>query len=143
MNLHSTPPDPDAPARGEAATTMQMLRELMQEAVGYGRDLVQLFSTELTEKARSMQVLAGMVGAALLFLLFSFCWLSLALIGVISYGLDSWRWALLIVGVGYAIIGLLLLIPVAHGVKSGLFRFDNTRRRLREDTQYVKTKLAA
>ncbi|HET9783720.1 MAG TPA: phage holin family protein [Terriglobales bacterium] len=141
MNLQSTPPDPNA--RGEAATTMEMLRELMQEAVGYGRDLLQLFSTELNEKARSIRVLAGMVGAALLFLLFSFCWLSLALIGVISYGLDSWRWALLIVGVAYAIIGLLLLIPVAHGVKSGLFRFDNTQRRLKEDTKYVKTKLAA
>jgi uncharacterized membrane protein YqjE len=143
MNLQSTPPDPNASTRGEAATTMDMLRTLMQEAVGYGRDLLQLFSTELNEKARSMRVLAGMVGAALLFLLFSFCWLSLALIGVISYGLDSWRWALLIVGVGYAIIGLLLLIPVAHGVRSGLFRFDNTQRRLKEDTQYVKTKLAA
>lgn len=140
MNPDSTPTDPQAP---ETPTTLEMLRQLLREGVDYGRGLAQLFQTELREKARSLRVLAGMAAAALLFLLFSFCWLSLALIGVISYGLDSWRWALLIVGVGYALIGLGLLIPLAHGIRSGLFRFDQTQRRVKEDTEYVKTKLAA
>jgi MFS family permease len=84
-----------------------------------------------------------MAGGGALFGFCGFLFLSGALIGAIAYGLASWRWALLIVGVGYALIGLLLLIPVAHGMKSGLFRFDNTQRRLKEDTQYVKSKLAA
>lgn len=137
------PVPPVSPAANPDASTLDMLRGLLQEAIQYGRDLAQLFLAEFKEKSRSLRVLIGIAGAAVLFLLFAFCWLSLALIGVISYGLGSWRWALLIVGVAYAIIGLLMLIPVAHGLTSGLLSFPHTQRRVQEDTKYVKTKLAA
>ncbi|MGH9413635.1 MAG: phage holin family protein [Terriglobales bacterium] len=137
------PPTPPNPADNPDASTIDMMRGLLQEAAAYGRDLVHLFFTELKEQSRSMKVLIGMAAAAGLFLTFAFCWLSLALVGVISYGIGSWRWALLIVGVGYAIIGLLMLIPVATGLKGALPTFEHTRRRIEEDTQYVKNKLAA
>ncbi|MGH9476257.1 MAG: phage holin family protein [Terriglobales bacterium] len=137
------PVRPTSPAANPDASTLDMLRGLVREAVQYGRDLAQLFLAELKEKSRSMRTLVAMGATAGLFLFFAFCWLSLALIGVISYGLGSWRWALLIVGVGYALIGLLMLIPVAHGLTSGLFSFPQTQRRVQEDRNYVKTKLAA
>lgn len=137
------PPIPPHPADNPDASTLEMLRGLMQEAAGYARDLLQLAIAELKEQSRSMKMLLGLGATAVLFLLFSFCWLSLALVGVISYGLNSWRWALLIVGVGYAIIGLLLLIPVAHGLKGAIPTLEHTRRRIEEDTKYLKNKLAA
>ncbi|MGH9467976.1 MAG: phage holin family protein [Terriglobales bacterium] len=141
--MNDDPSSPSNPAANPNASTMDMLRGLAQEAVQYGRDLLQLFVTEAKEKSRSLRVIGGLAAAAGLFLLFAFCWLSLALVGVISYGLGSWRWALLIVGVGYAIIGLLMMIPVIHGLTSGLLRFEHTQRRLKEDSEYIKNKLAA
>lgn len=141
--MSTTPPLPPNPADNPDASTIDMLRGLMQEAASYARDLIQLALTELKEQSRSMKTLIGLAATAALFLLFSFCWLSLALVGVISYGLNSWRWALLIVGVGYAIIGLLMLIPVAHGLKGAIPTMEHTRRRIEEDTKYVKNKLAA
>lgn len=124
-------------------STMEMLRQLMQEIAGYGRDLMQMFTTELKEKSRSMRTLAALSGAAVLLGLFSFAFLSGALIGAIAYGLASWRWALLIVGVGYGILAMLLLIPVAHALQGGLLSFEHTQRHLKEDAEWVKQKLAA
>ncbi len=137
------PPIPPHPSDNPDASTLDMLRGLFIEAAAYGRDLVQLAMAELKEQSRSMKMLIGLGATAGLFLFFAFCWLSLALVGVISYGLNSWRWALLIVGVGYAMIGLLLLIPVAQGLKGAIPTMEHTRRRIEEDTKYVKNKLAA
>ncbi|MGH9486906.1 MAG: phage holin family protein [Terriglobales bacterium] len=139
----ATPPPSDNPAANPNASTLDMVRGLLRDAVEYGRDLFQLFITEFKEKSRSLLVVVGMAVTAGLFALFSFCWLSLALIGVISYGIGSWRWAFFIVGIGYGIIGLLMLIPVAHGLQGGLLSFQHTKRRLEEDSKYIKSKLAA
>jgi len=124
-------------------TTIDMLRELMREMASYARDLARMFMTELGEKSRSMRYLAAMGGAAALFGFFSFAFLSGALIGAIAYGLASWRWALLIVGVGYGFLGLLLLIPVGHALQGGLLSFEHTQRHLKDDAEWVKHKLAA
>lgn len=124
-------------------STADILRTLAQEITAYLRDLSRLFTTELSEKVRAMGTMVALAGAALLFLLFSFCFLSLALIGAISYGLASWRWALLIVGVAWGVIGLLLLLPLAHAIRGGLLKFERTQRHLKEDPEFVKNKLAA
>lgn len=133
---------PDNP-ENTSASTIDMLRELMQEIAGYARDLMRMFLIEVGEKSRSMRYLAAMGGAAALLGLFSFAFLSGALIGVIAYGLDSWRWALLIVGVGYGVIALLLLVSLAHALQGGLLSFEHTKRHLRADAEWVKHKLAS
>ena len=92
-------------------TTTDMVRELLHEVADYGRDLARLAGAEWKEKSHSLRTLAVMGASAALVLFTSFMLLTVALVGVIAYGLDSWRWALLIVGVGYGIIGLLSLIP--------------------------------
>ena len=124
-------------------TTTDMVRELLHEVADYGRDLARLAGAEWKEKSHSLRTLALMGASAALVLFTSFMLLTVALVGVIAYGLDSWRWALLIVGVGYGIIGLLSLIPVSHALRSGLFQFSHTRERVRQDAQWVKHKLAA
>ncbi|HEY7854988.1 MAG TPA: phage holin family protein [Terriglobales bacterium] len=124
-------------------TTTEMLRELMREVADYGRDLARLAGAEWKEKSHSLRTLAMAAGAAALVLFTSFMLLTVALVGAIAYGLDSWRWALLIVGVCYGIIGLLSLIPVSHALRSGLFQFSHTRERVRVDAEWVKHKLAA
>lgn len=138
---HALDPAIHAPAAN--ASTLELIRTLLREGALYARDLSQMFSAELTEKARSLRTLAMLGGAAALFLLFSFCLLSFALVGALAYGLASWRWALLIVGVGWGIIGMFLLLPVAHALQHGLFKFEHTQRRLKEDSEWVKDKLAA
>lgn len=147
FNQPRTTPDPAGPFSSTQPSTpprtIEMLRQLMQEVAGYGRDLMQMFATELKEKSRSMRVLAALGGAAALFGFFSFAFLSGALIGAIAYGLASWRWALLIVGVGYGILAMLLLVPVAHALQGGLLSFEHTKRHLKEDAEWVKQKLAA
>lgn len=124
-------------------STVEMVRSLLREAADYGRDLARLFAAELNEKSRSLRTLAALALGAALFLLFSFCFLSLALIGAIAYGLASWRWALLIVGVAWGVVGLLLMLPIAHALQGGLLKFDRTRRHLKEDPEFIKNKLAA
>lgn len=139
----TTPFGTTPPAAGPPPSTMDMLRQLVQEVAGYARDLGRMFTAELGEKSRSLRTLAALGGAAALLGLFSFAFLSGALIGAIAYGLASWRWALLIVGVSYGILAMLLLIPVAHALQGGLLNFEHTKRHLKEDAEWVKQKLAA
>lgn len=151
MSDATLPPNPAAPrvepirppAASTPASTVDMLKQLFQEISGYARDLMRMFQTELAEKSRSMRTLVALGGAAALFGLFSFAFLSGALIGAIAYGLASWRWALLIVGVGYGIIAMLLLLPVSHALRGGLLSFEHTKRHLKEDAEWIKQKLAA
>ena len=124
-------------------STADMLRDLVREIALYGRDLAKMFAAELGEKSRSLRMLGMLAGAAAVLLLFSFGLLTVALVGAIAYGLASWRWALFIVGVGWGILGLLLLLPVAHALRHGLWNFDHTSRRIREDSEYAKRNLAA
>ncbi|HUX67475.1 MAG TPA: phage holin family protein [Terriglobales bacterium] len=131
----------DAPPR--PAGWVELVRELVLEARGYVRDLGGMARLELKLGARSLGTMVAMVAAGVLVLLFSFLFLSLALVGGIAYLLESWRWALLVVGVGYALIGAGMLGAVARRMRRGLLRFEHTRRRLREDAQYLKSKLAA
>ena len=131
----------DAPPR--PAGWVELVRELVLEARGYFRDLGGMVALELKQGARSLRTMGVLVGAGALVLLFSFVLLSLALVGLVAYWLESWRWALLIVGVGYAVIGGGMLAAVARGLRKGLLRFEHTRRRLREDARYLKSKLAA
>ena len=133
---------PDNPG-STSTSTIDMVRELMQEIAGYARDLMRMFLAEVGEKSRSMRYLAAMGGVAALLGLFSFAFLSGALIGAIAYGLASWRWALLIVGVAYGVLAMLLLIPLAHALRGGLFSFEHTKRHLRADAEWVKHKLAS
>ncbi|MGH9416901.1 MAG: phage holin family protein [Terriglobales bacterium] len=146
--MSTTPPLRPPPGSAAAqplsdASLLELVRQLLREASDYARDLLRLFSTELGEKTRSVGILAGLAGGAMLLLLFSFAFLSGALIGAIAWGLASWRWSLLIVGVAYGLIGMGLLLPVSHGLRSGLFRFNRTQHRLKEDAEWVKKKLAA
>lgn len=124
-------------------STADMLRDLVREIAQYARDLAKMFAAELGEKSRSLRILGMLGAAAAVLLLFSFGLLTVALVGAIAYGLASWRWALLIVGVGWGIIGLLLLLPLAHALQHGLLKFDHTAHRIREDSEYVKRNLAA
>lgn len=135
MSTFEAPPRP--------AGWVELVRELVREVRGYFRDLGGMVALELKQGARSLRTMGILVGAGALVLLFSFVLLSLALVGWIAYLLDSWRWALLIVGVGYAAIGGGMLAAVARGLRKGVLRFEHTRRRLREDARYVKSKLAA
>lgn len=125
------------------ASLLELVRQLLREGSDYLRDLARMFNTELGEKARSMRVLAGLAGGAMLLLLFSFAFLSGALIGAIAWGLASWRWALLIVGVAYGLLGMGLLLPLSHGLRGGLLRFRRTEHRLKEDAEWVKKKITA
>jgi len=135
MGTFDVPPRP--------AGWVELVRELVLEARGYFRDLGGMVALELKQGARSLRTMGVLVGAGTLVLLFSFVLLSLALVGLVAYWLESWRWALLIVGVGYAVIGGGMLAAVARGLRKGLLRFEHTRRRLREDARYLKSKLAA
>ena len=143
MNPEPSTPIGNPAQAADKSSTLEMVRTLLHEITLYGRDLLQMFSAELTEKSRSLRTLAILAGAAALFLLFSFCFLSLALIGAIAYGLASWRWALLIVGVAWGVIGMFLLLPLAHALRHGLLKFEHTQRRIKQDSEWVKEKLAA
>lgn len=125
------------------ASTIEMVRSLLREVSEYLRGAVRLVAAEFREQSRSLRTLAMMAGAAMLLLLFSFGLLTVALVGVIAYGLDSWRWSLVIVGVAYGMLGLITLLPVAGGLRKGLLHFDHTRHRLSEDVRWAKQKLAA
>jgi len=124
-------------------STVAMLRGLLQEVADYGRDLARLFAAELREQSRTIRYVGMLAAGAALLLLVSFLLLTAALVGVIAYGLDSWRWSVLIVGVAYGLIGLISLAPLASALHRGLFRFDHTRRRLRDDALFVKHEFAA
>ena len=139
-------PDTNAPLRAAAsadASTAALLRELARDAAGYARDLAQMFAAELRQESRSVARLALMLAAGMLLLLFSFGLLTVALVGVVALALSSWRWALLIVGVAYGLTALGLLAPVARARRSGLLQFRHTRRRVREDRDWIKEKMAA
>jgi len=127
----------------EEPSTVAMLRMLFDEASDYARNLARLFATELSENSRSLRYLAAMAGAAALLLLTSFLFVSGALVGAVAWGLASWPWALLVVGVGYGFIGLFMMLPLAHAVRKGLLKFEHTRQRVKADAEWVKQKLAA
>jgi ABC-type multidrug transport system permease subunit len=121
----------------------ELLREFFREAGAYMRDLALLFASELKEKSTYLKsAIISFVVAAFLGV-FAFLFLSVALVAAIAYGLGSWGWAFLIVGVAYAVIGGLISLPAAKSLKRANFSFEKTSSRLREDSDYFKHKLAA
>jgi uncharacterized membrane protein YqjE len=137
------PPRPAASSGPDNPSTADVVRELARDAAGYGRDLVQLFAAELKQESRQLGRLGAMLVSGLVLLLFSFGLLTVALVGVVALALASWRWALLIVGVGYGLVALGLLLPAAGAARRGMLQFHHTRRRLREDSHWIKEKMAA
>lgn len=127
----------------EEPSLAQLLRGLLREGGEYGRDLARMFTAELRQHSRVVRTRAAMGAAALLLLLTSFLILSAALVGLVSWLLDSWRWALLIVGGTYVAGAGLLGAAVARSVRQEHLRFEHTRQRLRRDAEWLKQKLAA
>ena len=132
------PPQPSA-----QPSTLNILRGLARDAANYARDLAQLFSAELGENTRTLRRLAAMAGAAALLAFFSLALLTAALAGAVAYAVASWRWSLLLVGAAYALAALALALTLARRFRAGLLQFRHTRRRLREDRDWIKQKLAA
>lgn len=139
MGTFGVPKPETTPRSGWVA----LLRDLVEHFRGYGRDLGGLAALELQQGAKSLRQLAVLAAAGALVLLVSFLVLTFALVGAVAYGLDSWRWALLVVGVAYVLVGGGMLAAVVRGARKNPLRLEHTRRRLKEDAQYLKNKFAA
>lgn len=132
------PPDPEP-----ETPLFTLLRRAGRELGLYLADLIKLFREELREEGRLVRsVLMSMVASAML-LLFSFGLLTVALVGAVAYGLNSWRWALLIVGVAYGLIGAALMGPAINARRAGIARLERVLRRVRLDVETVKRRMAA
>lgn len=139
MGASSYPP----PSHASNASTMDLIRDLARQAVQYLRDLQQLFRAEAREKSRLLAIVAISAVIAGMLLLFSFVLLTMALTYAIAQGLQSWGWALLIMGVVYGLIGTLVLLPAMRTMKSGTLRFQRTQAQVQRDKEWFKQKLAA
>ncbi|MGH9480401.1 MAG: phage holin family protein, partial [Terriglobales bacterium] len=72
-----------------------------------------------------------------------FFFLTVALVSAIAYGLSSWGWASLIVGIAYSIVAVLVALPAMGALRKGALGFQRTASRVKEDAKWVKDKLAA
>lgn len=121
----------------------ELVRELGRQAAQYARDLKQLFLVEMQQNARFLVIAAMSLAIAAILLLFSFALLTVALMAAIAYGLGSWGWAALIVGVVYGFVALLLAGSAAQSLKSGRVRFQRTQEQVKRNKEWLKQKLAA
>ncbi len=140
MDIRTYPSPPNAPSN---ASTMDLIRDLTRQAGQYLHDLQQLFKAEAKEKSRMLAVVAVSMVIAAGLLLFSFVLLTTALTYAIAQGLQSWGWALLIIGVVYGLIGVLVLLPAMRTIRSGTLRFQRTQAQVQRDKEWFKQKLAA
>lgn len=124
-------------------TLVDLLRELAQHGVIYLRDLVKMAAAEAGEKGRYVRVLVVSLAMAGAFGALGFFFLTVALVSAIAYGLNSWGWASLIVGIAYSIVAILVALPAMHSIGKGALGLQRTTQRVKEDAKWVKDKLAA
>lgn len=122
---------------------LELLRELAQHGMTYARDFVKLAAAEAAEKGRYLRVLVVSLVMAAAFAALGFFFLTVALVSAIAYGLNSWGWASLIVGIAYSIVALLVALPGMNSLRKGAMGFQRTTQRLKEDAKWAKDKLAA
>jgi uncharacterized membrane protein YqjE len=134
--------DVSSPSYTREAGTMELLRDLMRQIALYIGDVSRLFMVELNEKKSFAKTMIFGFATAAFLGVFAFLFLSLALVAGIAYWL-GWGWALLIVGVAYAIIAAAVAVPAMSYLKGGEMRFDRTITRVRQDSEWLKHKIAA
>lgn len=136
-------PNPEPLPGPPQLSLIELLRDLARHAMAYGRDLGTMAVAEIREKARFTRVAAASLAIAAIFALMGFLFLSVALVAAIAYGLKSWGWASLIVGVAYVVVAGLVVLPAARSLSRGRLRFTRTLNRVKQDARWIKDKLAA
>ncbi len=120
-----------------------LVRELLRQVAEMARDYGQLATAEAREKAQVLRSAGFSLAVGGMLLLYGFFFLTVALIALIAWAINSWGWASLIVGGAWAIIGGGMMLPIINKLRRGALRFNKLSQRVQKDKEWVKTKLAA
>lgn len=122
---------------------LQLLRDLAHELSAYARDAARLLAEELRVQSRTLGLMAALALAGLVFAGTAFLLLSLAVVAGVARLVNGWGLSLLLVGVLYTLLAGILGWAMQRVRRTQPLHFPGTLERLRSDTAYFKSKMAA
>ncbi|KQT64413.1 MULTISPECIES: phage holin family protein [unclassified Aureimonas] len=128
----------------ETKSIPDLLADLMREATDLFRSEGQLIRSELSDKITQLQIGGGSLAAGAICLLVALITLTAALVTAVSKIGDpdiGPGWAALIVGIGLAVVGMLLLAKGKKDLEPSNLTPTRTARQLGEDGKLVKDQI--
>ena len=121
-------------------STGELVKHLSEQASTLARQEVELAKAELTEKAKTAGIGAGMFGGAGLFGLLALGALTTCLIAALATGVDLWLAALIVALVYAAIAGVLALAGKRKTQEATPPAPEQAIESTKEDVQWAKTR---